>query len=65
MTSPPPSEYMTVKEAAAHLGVALSTMKKWVYKLELVRRYRLGPRSVLLRRDDVDRLIKRVPRKEA
>ncbi len=63
MTTEHLDEYMSLREAAAHLGVALSTMKKWVYKLELVRRYRLGPRSVMLRREDVDKLIQRVPQK--
>lgn len=58
-----PPEYLTLREAAERLGVALATMKKWVYRLELVPRYRRGPRGVVLRREDVDRLIKRVPRK--
>ena len=49
-------EYMTVAEAAALMLVAPSTIRRWIREGDLPA-YRLGPRRVGLRRDDLASLI--------
>lgn len=48
-------EYLTVAEAAALLKVDRSTIRRWIARGDLPA-YRVGPRAVRLRRDDVARL---------
>lgn len=48
-------EYVTVAEAAAQLGVAQSTIRRWIRE-ERVPAYRLGDRRILLRQHDLEAL---------
>lgn len=48
-------EYVTVVEAAELLGVAQSTIRRWIRE-ERVPAYRLGDRRILLRRHDLEGL---------
>lgn len=48
-------EYVTVAEAAAQLGVAQSTIRRWIRE-ERVPAYRLGDRRILLRQHDLEGL---------
>jgi excisionase family DNA binding protein len=48
-------EYVTVAEAAELLGVAQSTIRRWIRE-ERVPAYRLGDRRILLRRHDLEGL---------
>jgi excisionase family DNA binding protein len=49
-------DFVTVSEAASLLRVAPGTVRRWIRAGE-VPAYRLGPRRVALRRDDVARLV--------
>ena len=46
-------EWMRPRQAAEYLGISLSTLYLWRRK-GLVRFYRLGPRAVALRREELD-----------
>lgn len=48
-------EYVTVAEAAELLGVAQSTIRRWIRE-QRVPAYRLGDRRILLRRHDLEGL---------
>ena len=50
-----PRDWLRPKEAAEYLGVAVSTLYSW-RKRNLVRFYRVGPRAVALRREELDAL---------
>lgn len=52
-------EYLTIPEAAEQLGVAESTIRRWIREERLLA-YRLGDRRVLLKRDDLEGLIEPV-----
>lgn len=52
-------EYFTIPEAAEKLGVAESTIRRWIREKRLLA-YRLGDRRVLLKRDDLEGLIEPV-----
>jgi excisionase family DNA binding protein len=52
----PEDEYVTVPEAARQLRVAESTVWRWVAS-ETLPAYRLGPKRVLIRRDDLAAVI--------
>jgi excisionase family DNA binding protein len=49
-------EYLTVAEAAAHMRVAPSTIRRWIRQGD-VPAYRIGRRRVALRRADLSGLI--------
>lgn len=49
-------EYLTIPEAAEHLGVAESTIRRWIRE-ERLPSYRLGARRILVKHDDVERLV--------
>lgn len=56
-------EYLTISEAAEELGVAESTVRRWIRE-ERLHAYRLGDRRILVKRDDLDSLVTPVrPRK--
>lgn len=55
-------DYLTIPEAAEQLGVAESTIRRWIRE-ERLQAYRLGDRRILLKRVDLDRLVRPV-RKE-
>lgn len=48
-------EYVTVAEAADLLGVAQSTIRRWIRE-ERIPAYRLGDRRILLRHHDLEGL---------
>jgi excisionase family DNA binding protein len=48
-------QWLRPREAAAHLGISLSTLYAW-RKRGLVQFHRIGPRAVALRRDELDAL---------
>ncbi len=50
------AEYLTVREAAAALRVAESTIRRWMAQ-GLLPAYRVGQRRVAIKRTDVARLI--------
>lgn len=52
MTTNATSEYLSVKEAAAELGVSPSTIWRWIEAGRLPAQ-RIGPKIIRLRRDDV------------
>ena len=54
-----PREWLRPKEAAEYLGVAVSTLYSW-RKRNLVRFYRVGPRAVALRREELDALAQQI-----
>lgn len=49
-------EYLTIPEAAEELGVAESTIRRWI-RAGRLQAYRLGDRRILLKRVDLDGLI--------
>lgn len=49
-------EYLTIPEAADELGVAQSTVRRWIRE-ERLPSYRLGDRRILVKRDDMEHLI--------
>ncbi len=51
-------EWLRPREAAAYLGVSLSTLYSW-RRRGLVRFYRMGPRAVVVRREELDALATR------
>lgn len=48
-------EYVTIAEAADIVGVARSTIRRWIRE-ERIPAYRLGDRRITLKRDDLRRL---------
>ncbi len=50
------TEYMTPEEAAARLGVSHQTLYRYV-KDRRIPRYRQGPKRVLFKRADVEKLL--------
>jgi excisionase family DNA binding protein len=48
--------YVTVEQAATLLGMSTSTVWRWINRGDLPA-YRLGRRRVLIKRDDLDRMI--------
>ncbi len=56
-----PASYLTVSEAAARLEVSISTIWRWIARGDL-RAYRVGRRSVRLKRDDVQGMVRRLDR---
>lgn len=54
-------EYLTVKDAAAHMGIGISTLWKWL-KLHEVQTYRfMGDRKTYVRVPDLERLREPLP----
>lgn len=48
--------YLTVAQAAEHLGVHPSTIRRWIDS-GLLRAYRLGPKRINVKRSDAERMI--------
>ncbi len=48
-------EELSIKESAAHKGVSLSTVRRWIAAGEL-RAYRYGKRTIRIRREDLDKM---------
>lgn len=55
-----PETWMTLDEAATHLRVTRATLYRWI-KAGQLHSYRLGARSVRLKREEIDRLVRAVP----
>ncbi len=54
-------EYLTVKDAAVHMGIGISTLWKWL-KLHELQTYRfMGDRRTYVRVADLERLREPVP----
>lgn len=51
---------LTIKEAAADLGVATKTIRRWISQ-GLLPAERVGPRLIRIRPDDLEALGRRIP----
>lgn len=49
--------YYTVAQAADYLGVSRLTVSRWI-KADRLPAYRVGPRSLRIKREDLDRMIR-------
>ena len=54
----PGQSYLTVAQAAEHLGVHSSTIRRWI-DLGILRAYRLGQKRIALKPSDVERMVVR------
>lgn len=59
MAADPEPELLTVSEAARLLKVSVVTLQRWL-KQGRLRAYRVGPRYLRIRREDLDKLL--IPR---
>jgi excisionase family DNA binding protein len=57
MVATPRHELLTIREAADFLRVSEVTISRWIKQGQLPA-YRVGPRAVRLRRDDLDHLVR-------
>jgi excisionase family DNA binding protein len=53
-------EYIPLTDAALRLGVHVRTLRRRIASGEL-RAWRLGPRKIMVRRVDIDALLKPIP----
>lgn len=56
----PEPRWLPLYEAADYLNVPHRTLRDWISR-GLVPAYKVGPRQIQLRTDDLDRLRKRIP----
>jgi excisionase family DNA binding protein len=50
-------DIMTRDEAAKYIGKSVETLDRWI-KSGLVPAYRLGPKTILVRKSDLDKLLR-------
>lgn len=56
----PAIQHMTMRAAADYWGVSERTLRRWVAEGRL-RAYRVGPRAVRVRAEDVEALCRPIP----
>jgi len=53
-------DYLTIKESAESCRRSTKTVRRYI-AVGLLPAYRVGPRSILVKRSDLDALMRRIP----